>query len=328
MSSEPANVIVTGGAGYIGSHTCKELAAQGFRPIVIDDLSTGHADFVKWGPLLQARIQDTPAVLAAFNEYKPIAVFHFAASASVGESMQSPQAYYDNNVVGSISLLTAMRESGCQHMIFSSTCAVYGWPQSVPIPTDHPTKPINPYGSSKLMVEQILADCAAADNLSVANLRYFNAAGADADCEVGERHDPETHLIPNAIHAALGQAGPLKVFGDDYDTEDGTCIRDYIHVRDLAAAHVAALDLLLREQGVHTFNLGAQQGTSVKQIIAAVERQSGQPVPVRIVGRRAGDPAELIADGTIAQQQLGWRPRYSDIDTIIDSALQWALSAD
>ena len=319
-------VLVTGGAGYVGSHTCKQLAASGYRPLVYDNLSEGHAEFVKWGDLIEGDIADTDKLLEVFQGHKPSAVIHFAASAYVGESMRNPQAYYDNNVGGSLSLLTAMREGGCSQIVFSSTCAVYGVPSSLPISIDAEPNPISPYGRSKLMVEHMLRDVAAVHGIRSLCLRYFNAAGADGEGEVGERHLPETHLIPNAINAALKQQEPLMLFGDDYPTADGTCVRDYVHVTDLAAGHVAALDYLNQHSGHNIFNLGAGNGVSIKQVIAEIEYQLGVTIPVEVQARRAGDPAELTADIAHTEKELGWRPEHSTLKELIGSAIQWAKS--
>ncbi|NNC99083.1 MAG: UDP-glucose 4-epimerase GalE, partial [Gammaproteobacteria bacterium] len=242
-------ILVTGGAGYIGSHTCKALAAQGYTPVVFDNLSEGHRDFVRWGELIEGDVRDTARLQQVLIEKFPAAVIHFAASAYVGVSIEQPQAYYENNIIGSLSLLTAMRAAGCRNIVFSSSCAVYGKVDSLPIKPNQATMPINPYGRSKLAVEQVLADCQAAYGLNSVSLRYFNAAGADPDCEIGEWHIPETHLIPNVIYAALDNSQPLQLFGNDYHTPDGTCVRDYVHVSDLAAAHVLAVEYLSGNQG-------------------------------------------------------------------------------
>ena len=319
-------VLVTGGAGYVGSHTCKQLAASGYRPLVYDNLSEGHAEFVKWGDLIEGDIADTDKLLEVFQGHKPSAVIHFAASAYVGESMRNPQAYYDNNVGGSLSLLTAMREGGCSQIVFSSTCAVYGVPSSLPISIDAEPNPISPYGRSKLMVEHMLRDVAAVHGIRSLCLRYFNAAGADGEGEIGERHLPETHLIPNAINAALKRQEPLMLFGDDYPTADGTCVRDYVHVTDLAAGHVAALDYLDQHKGHHIFNLGAGTGVSIKQVIAEIESQLDVKVTVELQARRPGDPAELTADISHTARELGWRPEHSTLKELIGSAIQWAKS--
>jgi len=319
-----SNILVTGGAGYIGSHTCKALSDQGFNPIVFDNLSVGHEAFVKWGELIQGDVRDTSLLTQTIQRTQPSAVIHFAASAYVGESVTAPQAYYDNNVSGVISLLNAMSQTACTQLVFSSTCAVYGVPEKLPIDFHAPTKPINPYGRTKLMAEKIIEDTAAASNLRAVILRYFNAAGADLEGDVGERHIPETHLIPNVISAALDQTPSLQLFGDDYPTTDGTCVRDYVHVNDLASAHVQSLDYLRSSAGVARFNLGTEQGVSIKQVIAEVETQTGKRVPHHVCPRRAGDPAVLFADSSFTQQELGWQAKESDLKTIVASALTWA----
>jgi UDP-arabinose 4-epimerase len=317
-------VLVTGGAGYVGSHTCKQLWVDGYQPVVYDNLTEGHSDFVKWGELIAGDIAQTDKLLAVMREYRPKAVIHFAASAYVGASMINPQAYYDNNVAGTLSLLSAMREAGCQKLVFSSTCAVYGAVETLPIRSDTRIQPISPYGRSKAMVEQILQDAAIGHELSSVCLRYFNAAGADPDGDIGERHQPETHLIPNAIAAALGNKKALNIYGDDYSTRDGTCIRDYVHVSDLARGHVSALDFIEEKPGKHAFNLGAGVGTSILEVINEIENQLGVSVPVCYEPRRPGDPAELTADISHSKAILGWEPRLSDLPTIIRTALHWA----
>lgn len=319
-------ILVTGGAGYIGSHTCKALAAKGYRPVVFDNLSVGHQEFVKWGELVKGDVRDTGLLADTINEIAPVAVIHFAASAYVGESVVEPQRYYENNVSGVLSLLSAMSESDCQRLVFSSTCAVYGVPESLPINIDSPTQPINPYGRTKLMAEQIIQDYAAASNLRAVILRYFNAAGADREGDIGERHIPETHLIPNVINAALDQAPKLQVFGNDYPTPDGTCVRDYVHVNDLASAHVQSLNYLETNQGVAKFNLGTEQGVSIKQVIAEVEKQTGKSVPHDMCSRRPGDPATLFADSSFTQNELAWRAVESGLTSLVASALAWAKS--
>lgn len=317
------NILVTGGAGYIGSHTCKLLAQQGHLPITYDNLIYGHAQAVQWGPFIQGDIRDTEALSKVFAEYQPEAVIHFAAFAYVGESVEHPEKYYQNNVAGTLALLEVMRRFGCDQFIFSSTCATYGNPQALPLTEEHPQQPINPYGRSKLMIEQILADYSTAYDFSSIALRYFNAAGADMDGDIGEDHEPETHLIPLTILAALEKRSAIEVYGTDYDTPDGTAIRDYIHVADLADAHVRALDLLQEEKKSRVFNLGTGTGTSVQSIIRTVEELSGRKVPVKYGPRRPGDPPALIASADKAAEFLGWRPRHSDIETIIRSALAW-----
>ena len=323
MRSENPAVLVTGGAGYIGSHTCKALARAGFKPIVYDSLLRGHSWAVKWGPLEVGDLMDTERLGDVLRQYKPIGVIHFAALAYVGESMQSPLMYYRNNVCGTASLLRAIAAEGVDRLVFSSTCATYGTPLENPIHEAMPQNPINPYGQSKLMVEQILKDCAADGSLSAVALRYFNAAGADAEGEIGEAHQPETHLIPLALGAAQGSAPPLTVFGDDYPTPDGTCIRDYIHVTDLADAHVKALGHTSGSKGFSAFNLGTGTGISIKELIGAVQEVTGREVPFSFGSRREGDPAALVADPSLAHKILGWRAKHSDLRNIVQTAWNW-----
>jgi UDP-arabinose 4-epimerase len=316
-------VLVTGGAGYIGAHACKALAAAGYRPIVYDNLVTGHRASVRWGPFEHGDILDRVRLNEVIIRHAPQAVLHFAAFAQVGESVLDPGKYYHNNVVGSLSLLQAMRDRGLRRIIFSSSCAIYGTPNSLPLTEAVALEPINPYGRSKLMVEQMLADYAISNDLRWVALRYFNAAGADPDGEIGEDHDPETRIIPLAIAAAGRPDAPLTLYGTDYDTPDGTCIRDYVHVCDLADAHVAALRA--SEQGLSSrpLNLGAGRGLSIREVIATVEEVTGLPVAVRDGPRRAGDPPVLFADAGKAREMLGWRPGRSDLRTIVDSAWLW-----
>lgn len=306
-------ILVTGGAGYIGSHAAKALARAGFIPIVFDNLSRGYEDAVKWGPLVRGDLHDPAALDAAFEQYRPVAVMHFAAFAYVGESVAQPLLYYKNNVAGTLSLLEAMKRAGCERIVFSSTCATYGIPKRVPIMEETPQNPVNPYGATKLMVERILADAGTAYGLKSVCLRYFNAAGADPEGEVGEEHDPETHLIPLALGAAAGQ-GRLQVFGDDYETPDGSCIRDYIHVCDLADAHLLALRWLLEGKPSRVFNLGNGQGFSVFEVIESARRITGCDVPFDIAPRREGDPAVLVADSRRAREDLNWRPLFPSLE--------------
>ncbi|HEV7309038.1 UDP-glucose 4-epimerase GalE [Ensifer sp.] len=313
-------VLVTGGAGFIGSHTCKRLAQQGIVPVVYDNLSTGHRGNVKWGPLVTGDIEDQARLTDAIRTFTPEGVIHFAASAYVGESVEDPAKYYRNNVAGSIALLEACREGGIDRIVFSSSCATYGVPPVLPITEDTAQLPINPYGRTKLMIELMLADYARAYGLRSVALRYFNAAGADPEGQLVERHDPETHLIPRALMAAAGRIERLDVFGDDYATPDGTCIRDYIHVTDLADAHVAAVNYLRDGGEVLRANLGSGEGTSIRQVLSAIDRITGLKVPVRMLPRRPGDPPVLYADTARARQTLGFRPAYSTIDTIIATA--------
>jgi UDP-arabinose 4-epimerase len=313
-------ILVTGGAGYIGSHTCKLLRQQGFEPVTVDNLSTGHASSVRWGPLVEADIRDTGALVAVMRLHRPAAVIHFAASAYVGESVMDPARYYSNNVVGTASVLAACREAGVSRLVFSSSCATYGIPDTLPISEDAPQRPISPYGRTKLIGEQMLDDHAAAYGLGFAALRYFNACGADPDGELGEWHDPETHIVPRAIMAASGLVSHLDLYGVDYPTPDGTCIRDYIHVADLARAHVLAARHLLNGGADLKLNLGSGSGASIRQLLAAVHAEIGRPVPVLVRPRRAGDPPALYADITRAAVELGFTPALSDLATIVRTA--------
>lgn len=321
-------ILVTGGAGYIGSHACKALRLAGYRPIALDNLSTGHSSFVKWGPLVEADVRDTQAIVSALTDYKIAAVFHFAANANVGESVTNPQQYYNNNVVGTLSLLHAMRTAGCNKIIFSSTCAVYGNPTTTPISEVAALSPINPYGASKLMVERFLSDYRAAYELEFVTLRYFNASGADLDGDIGESHEPETHLIPRAIMALQGYLSDLAVFGTDYETADGTAIRDYTHVADIADAHIIALRRLLTNGGSGIFNLGTGRGYSVREVIEAIEKATGRKIPLVLNPRRAGDPPVLIADPSLAYAELSFAAPRSSLETIISSALAWHQTLD
>ena len=321
------NILVTGGAGYIGSHTCKALKLAGYTPVAYDNLVYGHRWAVQWGDLVHADLADVDALDACFDKYRPKAVIHFAAFTYVGESVQDPAKYYTNNVGCTLNLLDAMRKHECGRIVFSSTCAVYGTPQFMPLTEAHPLAPINPYGHSKRFIEQILADYGAAYGIRSAVLRYFNAAGADPDGDVGESHDPESHLIPLALRACLDNEHPLTVFGSDWDTPDGTCIRDYIHVADLAAAHLAAMGYL-ETHPAGAFNLGSENGHSVMEIIEAIKRVTGRPVNWNPGPRRDGDPARLVADSSLAKRELGWTPRYTDLDELIAHAWQWMQKQD
>ncbi|WP_374385140.1 UDP-glucose 4-epimerase GalE [Dongia sp.] len=316
-------VLVTGGAGYVGSHACRMLAASGYLPITLDNLSTGHSWAVKWGPLEVGDIADRQFVNAALTRYRPVAVMHFAALSLVGESGTVPSRYYENNVGGTLALLQEMQAAGIDRFIFSSTCATYGEPERCPIAENNPQVPINVYGRSKLMVETILKDFAAAYGLRAAALRYFNAAGAAADDGIGEAHQPETHLIPLVIGAARGERGPVQIFGTDYPTADGTCERDYIHVNDLGAAHVRAIEFLASNAGFHAFNLGTGRPYSVRQVIDAVAREAGHAVAQQVAPRRAGDPPSLYADPKHAAESLGWRATGSSLEAIVSSAWRW-----
>ena len=322
------NILVTGGAGYIGSHACKALAKAGFTPITFDNLVHGHADAVRWGPLERGDLLDHDHLVDVMQRYQPKAVIHFAAYAYVGESVTDPAKYYRNNVTGTLSLLDAMRTAEVDRLVFSSTCATYGIPSTNAINEDHPQRPVNPYGHSKLMIEQILRDYGQAYGLRSIALRYFNAAGADAATEIGEDHTPETHLIPLLLRAAGNPNSPITVFGNDYPTPDGTCIRDYIHVEDLVNAHLLAVEKLADSSGFTAFNLGTGKGHSVQEMIAATQRVTGKQVHIIEGPRRAGDPPQLVADARKAQSQLGWVPVWQDMDAIIDSAWRWHQHLD
>lgn len=316
-------VIVTGGAGYIGSHTCKALARAGLMPVTFDNLSTGHDWAVKWGPLVVADILDGVALSAAFRRFRPLAVLHFAASAHVGQSVSDPGTYYRNNVAGTLNILEAMVDHGIRYIIQSSTCATYGAPLETPIRESHAQQPVNPYGASKLMAERMLADFGGAHDLRHVALRYFNAAGADPDAETGEDHQPETHLIPLVLDAAAGLRPRVTIFGDDYDTPDGTCVRDYVHVSDLADAHVGALTALVGGSQSAAYNLGNGKGFSVREIIAAARRVTKRPIAEHVDARRPGDPAHLVADARLARSALGWEPQFTRIERIIETAWAW-----
>jgi UDP-arabinose 4-epimerase len=313
-------VLVTGGAGYIGSHTAKLLRAEGIDPVVYDNLSTGHRSSVRWGPFVRGDILDTSRLAAVLTEYAVDAVIHFAASAYVGESVENPAKYYRNNVAGTLSLLDACRQAELEQIIFSSSCATYGVPERLPISETTPQNPINPYGQTKLIAEHMLRDYAAAYGLRYVALRYFNAAGSDPEGELGEWHDPETHLIPRALQAAAGLSSSLSVFGTDYATADGTCIRDYIHVTDLARAHLLALDHLVRGGDNLAINLSTGQGISIREVLDTIARLTRRTVPVEWCPRRPGDPPALYAEPKLAREVLDFAPRYSDLETIIRTA--------
>ncbi len=317
------SVLVTGGAGYIGSHACKALAQAGYVPVTYDNLSRGHRHAVRWGPLVEGEIADRTAVAAALKRHHVASVMHFAAFAYVGESGTDPALYYRNNVVGTLALLDAMREVGVDRIVFSSTCATYGLPEEMPIAETTPQRPVNPYGETKLAIERVLHWYGQAYGLRSVALRYFNASGCDRGGEIGEEHHPETHLIPLVLRAALGAADPISIFGIDYPTPDGTAIRDYIHVEDLASAHVRAIRYLAEGGASTALNLATGRGYSVREIIAAVARATGRDVPQREAPRRPGDPPALVADPRLARSVLGWQAECSDLDTIIGSALAW-----
>ncbi len=323
MDDKRKVVLVTGGAGFIGSHTCKILKQNGYLPVTYDNLVYGNKEAVQWGPFEQGDILDRQRLHEVFKKYEPAAVIHFAAFAYVGESVLDPGKYYVNNVSGTINLLEVMRAVGCGRIIFSSTCATFGIPTKVPITEEVEQSPVNPYGMSKLMIEQILRDYDHAYGLKHVALRYFNAAGADLDGQAGEDHNPETHLIPLVLEAALGRRDNIVIFGDDYSTLDGTAVRDYIHVVDLADAHVKALQFLDSNGQSDQFNLGSEKGISVKEIIDKVEDICQLKVPYTYGERREGDPPVLVADATKAKQELEWLPIRSNINTVIDSAFKW-----
>jgi UDP-glucose 4-epimerase len=318
-----SQILVTGGAGYIGSHTVKELRARGYDAVVFDDLSSGRRDAVRGAELVVGDLMDRAAVRTAFRGRDIAAVLHFASLIQVGESYVHPRKYYTRNLVTSLNLLDAAVDAGIRAFIFSSSAAVYGVPQRTPIDEDHPTAPINPYGWTKLMIERILQDYDRAYGLKFISLRYFNASGADPDGELGECHDPETHLIPNILGALSGRLEALNIYGEDFPTPDGTAVRDYIHVSDLAAAHVLALQRLGAEPRSEFINLGTNRGYSVREVVAAAERLAGRPVPVRMKPRREGDVPVLLASKAKAEKVLGWTPRLSDLETIIATARRW-----
>ncbi len=315
-------VLVAGGAGYVGSHACLALAEAGFRPVVFDDLSNGHREHVQWGPLEEGDIRDAARLDAVFSGHKPVAVLHFAARIEVGESVKNPGAFFDNNVSGTITLIEAARRAGVNAMVFSSTCATFGDPVSLPMAENHPQAPLNPYGRSKLMVEQALADYDRYVGFKSAVMRYFNAAGADPKGRIGEWHEPETHAIPLAIQVAMGQRSHFTIFGDDYDTRDGTAVRDYVHVLDLADAHVSALRRLLAGGSSESYNLGTGTGTTVRELVDGVGRAAGQPLPLQMAARRTGDAPILVGDNAKAREQLAWKPSR-DLDAILSSAWRW-----
>lgn len=316
-------VVVTGGAGFIGSHTCKALAAAGFVPVTVDNLSNGIAEAVKWGPLELGSLEDPGFLDDVFRRHKPLAVLHFAASIEAGESMKVPAKFYRNNVAGTLALTEAMARARISVLIFSSTAAVYGNSEVMPITEALPLLPVNPYGRSKLISEMILADLAATTDLRFTALRYFNASGADPDGDLGENHQPETHLIPLVLQAAYGIRPSIKIFGNDYDTPDGTCIRDYIHVSDLAHAHLLALRRLLGGGDSAQMNLGTGKGFSVREIVETTAAVTGRPINAIDEARRAGDPAVLVADAAMARQVLGWSPRFIDVQDHIRHAAGW-----
>ena len=316
-------ILIVGGAGYIGSHINKELNHQGYETIIFDNLSFGHPEFVKWGNFQEGDLGNIEEIRKLFKEYTIDAVMHFAAFTYVGESVKNPQKYYLNNLRNTLNLLQVMLEEDVKYFVFSSTCATYGTPEEIPITENHPQNPINPYGKGKLMVEQILADYSRAYGLKYASLRYFNAAGADPEAEIGESHQPETHLIPLILDVAMDKKEKIQVYGTDYATPDGTCIRDYIHVMDLADAHIKALKYLKEGGKSDVFNLGNGQGFSVREVIETSQKVTGKTIKVEEVERREGDPPVLVGRSSKAQEILNWHPRYDDLAVIIETAWKW-----
>lgn len=321
LTNKKQKILIVGGAGYIGSHMVQCAQRAGYTPIVLDNLSTGHRDAVLDAELIVGDMQDTALLAQIFATHEITAVMHFAAFIQVGESVTDPAKYYQNNVVGTLDLLRAMLKANVKYFVFSSTAAVYGEPRYTPIDETHPLAPVNPYGHSKRMVEQVLQDYAQSYGLKYAVLRYFNAAGADPEGKLAERHDPETHLIPIVLQVASGQRSALCINGNDYPTEDGTCVRDYVHVNDLCDAHLLALQALWKGAGNKTYNLGTGQGYSIQQVVAAARAVTGHEIPVVQGERRAGDPAVLVADARLAMRELEWQPRYVDLETIIKHVL-------
>lgn len=317
-----ANILVAGGAGYIGAHTCLDLSNKGFTPVVYDNLSNGHAEFVKWGPLEIGDIRDRSRLDEVLAKHKPQAILHFAAAIEVGESVRDPGGYFDNNVGGTITLLRAAQAAGIDKIVFSSTCATYGIPSAIPMDESHAQLPINPYGRSKLIVEQILKDLDRYQGFRSFILRYFNAAGADPEGRIGEWHSPETHAIPIALDAALGRRPHFQVLGTDYDTRDGSCVRDFVHVLDLADAHTSAIQHLLSNGTSHALNLGTGRGTTVKELLETVRRVVGNDFEIKYGPRREGDSSALVADNALAKRTIGWFPRH-DLQSIIETAWNW-----
>jgi UDP-arabinose 4-epimerase len=316
-------ILVTGGAGFVGSHACKALARAGFLPVAFDNLEHGHDWAVKWGPLERGDLRNEQDLARVFAAQQPWAVMHFAAYAYVGESVAAPAKYYDNNIGGTAKLIAACAAHGCHNIVFSSTCATYGVPERLPLTEQSAQQPVNPYGYTKLVVERLLKDAETAYGLRHVALRYFNAAGSDPDCELGEAHDPETHLIPLVLFAAMGQRPDVKLFGQDYPTSDGTCVRDYVHVSDLADAHVAALAWLADGKPSEAFNLGNGRGFSVSEVIKTAEKVTERSVPVEVCARRPGDPPTLISDSAKARRLLGWAPKFPGLEDQIRHAWMW-----
>ena len=318
------HVLVTGGAGYIGAHACKALARAGYTPVAFDNLSTGWAQAVKFGPFVRGDLMDRAAIDAAFATYRPVAVMHFAALSLVGESMVDPGKYWRVNLGGALNLIESALAAGCRNVVFSSTCATYGDQDGVVLTEDTPQRPINAYGASKRAIEEMLATFGTSLGLSHVIFRYFNVAGADPDAEVGEQHEPETHLIPLMLDAVDGRRGPLTLFGTDYPTRDGTCLRDYVHVTDLVAAHLAGLEWLLAGKPSRVFNLGSGQGFTVREVLEAARAVTNREVPVILGARRAGDAAALVSGSARARDELGWEPQRSTMAQMIEDAARWA----
>ena len=316
------NILVTGGAGYIGSHTCLALSRAGFTPVVVDNLTNGHREFVQWGSFELGDIRDRPFLDHIFLTYRPTAVVHFGGLIEVADSIANPIAFFDNNIAGSLALVAAALNAGVNRLVFSSTCATYGIPDRVPMTESHAQIPISPYGRSKLVIEQVLSELSRYKDFRSVSLRYFNAAGGEPESGLGEWHDPETHVIPLAIQTAMGLRPHFKIYGSDYPTRDGTCIRDFVHVTDLAEAHVRAVKYLLSGGESVALNLGTGKGTSVKELIKAVEDVSKRRLPIELAARREGDPPELVADNSSAKKILAWSPQR-DFDSIIESAWRW-----
>ena len=316
-------ILVTGGAGYIGSHVVRELARSGYRPVILDHLGEGHREAVVAGDFVLGNLSDESVLDSLFSQHAIDGVMHFASRCYVGESVENPQLYYEENVLAALTLFRVMKRHGVRRFVLSSSCAVYGNPQRIPIDEDHPKDPVNPYGETKYFVERILSDYDRAYGFPFVALRYFNAAGASLDGKIGESHDPETHLIPLVLQVAKGEAAEVTVFGDDYATRDGTCVRDYVHVLDLAAAHIAAYQWLKQGKASDSFNLGTGSGYTVREVVSAAERVTGRTLARRVAERRSGDPPELVADSSKAASLLEWTPRYSELETIVETAWSW-----
>jgi UDP-glucose-4-epimerase GalE len=320
---EPRQVLVTGGAGYIGSHVCRALAASGFVPVVYDNLSHGHAWAVQWGPLEIGDLSDGQRLASVLRQYHPHSVIHLAGLIAAGESVTDPASYYRNNLAATLTMLETMRDCGVRRLVFSSSAGVYGEPDQIPIPETHPHRPVNPYGATKSMVERLLADFATAYGLRSVALRYFNAVGAAPEGQIGEAHPQETHLVPLVLDVAAGIRHFAQIYGGDFPTPDGTCIRDYIHVCDLADAHILALAYLDRDTGTEAFNLGSDKGASVREVIDTAARVTRRPIATSLSPRRPGDPAILVADSSLAKRVLGWCPRYDTLEQQISTAWDW-----